>query len=576
MDIKEILFKSLDHLENPLLLIKRQNKEIIYYNAKAQPLVEEIIKQEILSKIDFEKKNVILTIEYPFTKIFLGKCYVINGEYVLFHLYEAKNSNSFHRFLFELIENLPIIVFFIKNEKIIYANRICERFLGYGREEIIGKNLLKELVWDLDKSKVWMHCERVKSGYKEEGVIFALQDKFGRVRNFLWNCFFTQDWEGEPIIVSVASDISEYLKLSQQIERIHKNQTFSEFLRGLVHDFNNILHTILSYIDKLRATPRTQMLDILQAIEKTIFSWIDINRIILDYSRETKELRFNRIDMVAFLRENLEVFQLILGENIRLYLDLGCYRNLFTYGDSAFWRYIFLNFLSNSKDAMRGEGEIFISLGTYKDYVYNKKYVVISIKDVGPGIPEDILPHIFEPFFTTKEKGSGLGLFLVNHHIRTLEGFIEVESQVGKGTIFRIYVPLFTKKLVTSGPKGISLRNKTVFLVEDEEEIRELLKDFLEEQGVKVYSFAKAEDLLERISELKEPDAILVDLNLPGMSGEELVSHLKSKCPQLKVLYLTGDILVLSEIPAEQVLIKPFKLEDVLSKLEKLFYEEGA
>uniref|UniRef100_A0A832GR75 histidine kinase n=1 Tax=Caldimicrobium thiodismutans TaxID=1653476 RepID=A0A832GR75_9BACT len=570
----EIVLKSLDYLDQLLLLLNRQTKEIVYHNLRAKVLLEEIERQGLCFRIDPEKeKNVILTIEYPVHKIFFGKCIKVDEEHLLLLFQELRKDRPFSGFLFELIEDLPILVFFIKEDKIFYINKACEKYLGYSRDELIGKSILDDIVWDLDKPKAALHCKRVKSGYREEGVIFAVKDKYGRLRNFLWKCFLTQDWEGNPIIVSIASDISEYLELSQKIERMHKTQTFSEFLRGLVHDFNNILNTVLNYIHQLRTTPLTRMEDILRSIEKTIYSWIDINRIILDYSKETKELRYKKIDMVSFLKENLEVFQLILGEKISLYVDFGYYKNLYTYGDSAFWRYIFLNLLSNAKDAMQGEGSIYISLGIYEDKVNNKKYLKIAVKDTGPGIPEEILPHIFEPFFTTKDKGSGLGLFLVNHHVKTLEGFIEVESKVGEGTTFYLYLPLFVEKPLLTIPKEEALKDRVLFLVEDEEDIRESLKEILEERGMKVYAFSRAETLLEKIASLERPHLLMVDLNLPGMDGRELVTHIEKIYPALKILYITGDIFILSEIPEEMVLFKPFKIEEVIEKVSSLLYE---
>lgn len=570
----EIVLKSLDYLDQPLLLLNRQTKEIVYHNLRAKVLLEEIEKQGLCFRIDPEKeKNVILTIEYPVHKIFFGKCIKVDEEHLLLFFQELRKDRPFSGFLFELIEDLPILIFFIKEEKIFYINKACEKYLGYSRDELIGKSMLKDIIWDLDRPKAALHCKRVKNGYKEEGVIFAIKDKHGRIRNFLWNCFLTQDWEGEPVTVAIASDISEYLELSQKIERMYKTQTFSEFLRGLVHDFNNILNTVLNYIHQLRTTPLTRMEDILRSIEKIIYSWIDINRIILDYSKETKELRYKKIDMVSFLKENLEVFQLILGEKISLYIDFGYYKNLYTYGDSAFWRYIFLNLLSNAKDAMQGEGSIYISLGLYEDKVNNKKYLKIAIKDTGPGIPEEILPYIFEPFYTTKDKGSGLGLFLVKHHVKTLEGFIEVESKVGEGTIFYLYLPLFVEKPLLSVPKEEALKDKVLLLVEDEEDIRESLKEILEERGMKVYAFSRAETLLEKIASLERPHLLMVDLNLPGMDGRELVTHIKNIYPALKILYLTGDVFILSEVPEERVLLKPFKIEEVIEKVSSLLYE---
>lgn len=568
-EIKKLLLKALDAFENPILILDSITRDIVYSNKKGKDLIEEINRQEICLKLDpYEEKNLILTVEKPFPQVFFGKCKLIDEHYLLIYFQELRRDKPFSGFLFELIEELPVMVFFIREGKIFYVNKTAETLLGYKREDLLGKSIIKDFIWELDRPKAEAHCKRVMEGIKEFGVIFALETAEGKIRNFLWNCFLTSDWEGEPVIVAIASDITDYLELSKKIESLHKTQTFSEFLRGLVHDFNNVLQTIQSYLNQLKVSPLTKMEEILSAIEKNINSWIDINRILIDYTKEVRELRQRKIDLVKFLKENIEVFQLILGENIRLQLDFGFYKSLCTYGDSAFWRYILLNLLINSKDAMEGKGDIFISLNTFEDVSNMKRYVKLCVKDTGPGIPEDILLKIFDPFFTTKEKGSGLGLFLINHHVKSLEGFIEVDSNPGQGATFCIYVPLCEDRPLLPS-KEISFKDKVIFIVEDEEEIRETLKTLLEEHNIRVYTFNSGKSLLEKWETLERPDLIIVDLNLPDIHGRELITALKDKDPTLKFLYITGDIFALSEVPEDKVLIKPFKIEELLEKIKK-------
>lgn len=566
---KELIVKALDFLETPLLVLDRTTREIVYSNKKGRDLIEEIDRQGICLKLDpLEEKSLILTLDRPFPQVFFGRCKLIDENYLLLYFQELRKDRPFSGFLFELLEELPVMVFFIKEGKIFYVNKTAEIFLGYKREELLGKSIIKDLIWELDRPKAEAHCRRVMKGIKEYGVIFALETSEGRSGNFLWNCFLTSDWEGAPVIVAIASDITEYLELSKKMESLHKTQTFSEFLRGLVHDFNNVLQTINAQLNQLKYAPLSQMEEILSAIEKSINSWIDINRILIDYTKETKELRQKKIDLVKFLKENIEVFQLILGEKIRLHIDFGFYKNLCTYGDSAFWRYILLNLLTNARDAMEGKGDIFISLKSYEDPQRGRKYVKLCVKDTGPGIPEEILPKIFDPFFTTKEKGSGLGLFIVNHHVKSLEGFIEVESAPSQGATFFIYVPLCEETTLFS-KKEISLKGKVICIVEDEEEIREALKSLLEDQGMKVYTFDSGNLLLSTWGTFETPDLLIVDLNLSDIEGRELVINLKERDPKIKFLYMTGDIFAISEIPEDKILLKPFKIDELLEKIKK-------
>lgn len=573
--MKDLLFKTLELIETPLLIYNQKSFEILYYNSKADQCIEELKKRNIFSNLNqYDEKEIIITIEEPLVRVYLGKIKKLDEENYLIYFDEIKKDKPFSGFLFDVFENLPVLVFLIKDGNIFYTNRTVEQVLGYKREEIINKNLIRDLIWDLDKPKAEIYCKRIARQGKEEGKIFALEDKFGRIKNFLWNCFLTKDWNGEPVLVSIASDISEYLELSQKIEKLHKTQTFVEFLRGLVHDFNNLLQTILDYLNKLKVAPLTKMEDLLYCIEKNIYSWIDINRILLDYTKEVKELRYKKIDLIKFLKENLEVFQFILGDKIKIYLDLGYFKNLFTYGDSAFWRYIFLNFLTNARDAIDNEGEIYISINKTEDSTNQRSYIKLTIRDTGSGIPEEIIPRIFDPFFTTKEKGSGLGLFLVNHHIKGLDGFIEVESKVGVGTTFHLYVPIVLERPINLIQKEVSLKGKKIIIVEDEEEIRYSLKEALQERGALVYTFAEGEELLKNLDKLKRPDLMLIDLNLPDIYGRDLIIKVKDKIPTVKILYLTGDIFILSEIPESKVLLKPFKIEELFQKIIYLLQNE--
>lgn len=569
--MNELILKSLEIIETPFLIYNLQKKKIIYHNSRAEKLIKELERRDIFSNLSsYMDREIIVTLDDPLIKIYLGKPKRIDEENICIYFDELKKDKPFSGFLFAIFENLPVLVFLIKDGKIFYVNKTIESTLGYQREKILYKNFLKDLVWELDKPKAELSFKRIFENKKEEGIVFALEDKFGRVKNFQWNFFLTKDWDGEQVIASIASDITEYLELSYKIEKLHKTQTFVEFLRGLVHDFNNLLQSILNYLNKLKTSSLSEMEHILYCIEKSIYAWIDINRILLDYTKEVKELRHKKIDLIEFLKENLEVFQLILGEKIKLYLDFGYYKSLVTYGDSAFWRYIFLNFLANAKDAMSGEGEIYLSVNKYKDPVNQKNYVKVSIRDTGYGIPEELISKIFEPFFTTKEKGSGLGLFLVNHHIKILGGFIEVESKLGSGTTFHLYLPLITESTFISTKKEITLEGKIVYVIEDEEDIRETIKEVLEDKGANVFSFSGGREVLEKIDELEKPDLILVDLNLPDLDGRDLIIKIKDKVPSLKILYLTGDIFVLSELPEEKVLLKPFKLEELMQKISSL------
>jgi two-component system cell cycle sensor histidine kinase/response regulator CckA len=482
-----------------------------------------------------------------------------------------KDSTSIFPYIVDL---LPVLVFLIEDGEIVYVNRACEELLGYTPSELIGKSIVQDLVPEEERPKAFLHFQRVVSGIREEGVAFSLKCKEGSTRRFFWRCLRIPDEpQGKVRIVSIALDATEFCSLAERVESLHKTANFSEFLRGLVHDFNNILNNVLMGLKKLKneLDDREKALATVKNLEYTLNSWVDLNRLLLDYSKFYKQAFKSQINLIKFLLDNLEVFQVLLGEGIRLNLDLAYLKEAVVPGDSVLWRYIFLNLLVNAKDAMGGEGEIFIRLSKEWDPQRKVQTLRIAVKDTGPGIPPDVLPHIFKPFFTTKEKGSGLGLYLVKHHITSLGGKIEVEPSPKLGTTFYIYVPLLSSVDFTyiKKPLKASLQGMVVFLFEDEEESRQGLKELLSELGAKVYAFSQFKEFVEMRPE-EAPQVLLVDYYLPDAKGDEVYGFISRLYPEVKVLFLTGDPYALADIPLEMVLLKPFKADELLAKLSSL------
>jgi PAS domain S-box-containing protein len=487
---------------------------------------------------------------------------------------DSLNSKDLTSIFPYIVDLLPILVFLIEDGEIVYVNRACEELLGYTPSELIGKSIIQDLVPEEERPKAFLHCQRVVSGIREEGVAFSLKCKEGSTRRFFWRCLRIPDEPQDKVrIVSIALDATEFCSLAERVESLHKTANFSEFLRGLVHDFNNILNNVLMGLKKLKKEldDREKASATVKNLEYTLNSWVDLNRLLLDYSKVSKQAFKSQIELSKFLLDNLEVFQVLLGEGIRLNLDLAYLKEAVVPGDSVLWRYIFLNLLVNAKDAMGGEGEIFIRLSKEWDPQRKVQTLRIAVKDTGPGIPPDILPHIFKPFFTTKEKGSGLGLYLVKHHITSLGGKIEVEPSPKLGTTFYIYVPLMNSADFTYKKKPLkaSLQGMVVFLFEDEEESRQGLKELLSELGAKVYAFSQFKEFVEMRPE-EAPQVLLIDYYLPDAKGDEVYGFISRLYPEVKVLFLTGDPYALADIPSEMILLKPFKVDELLAKLSSL------
>ncbi|AIH03405.1 ATP-binding response regulator [Thermodesulfobacterium commune] len=465
----------------------------------------------------------------------------------------------------ECARDLDLYVMILEQDKVVYLNKVAEENLGYTKEELLEKGIGGFLAYhpnfltELKKELLKKHKHKTIIKFlTREGKIITLEAFFYKVELTPQKIF----------ILMVGKDTGELTELRAKIEELEKNQRFSEFLRSLVHDFNNILQNTLKYlknieenVDKPEEVKRYKFL-----AEKTLKSWIDLNRLLIDYTKGIRDVLSSQLEMVSFLKNNLDIFQIIAGPKIQIQLSLGSLVNVFVPGEETFWRYIFLNFISNAKDAIEDEGKIEIALSLK---TLEKKYLIIEIKDTGCGIPEENLEKIFLPFFTTKKESSGLGLFLVKNHITSLGGKLEVESKVNLGTTFKIWVPALSVTLLSPLKKS-EIKKLKIILLEDEPEILASMQEILEGEGYQVWAFSNYEELEKNLDKISSPDLLITDYHMPGIKGFEVYQNLKQKFPDLKVLFLTGDLLSLAELPSFKLLLKPFTVEQLLAKIEEV------
>jgi two-component system, cell cycle sensor histidine kinase and response regulator CckA len=360
----------------------------------------------------------------------------------------------------------------------------------------------------------------------------------------------------EQVLEVIAEDVTERRVLEDQFRQAQKMEAVGRLAGGVAHDFNNLLMVISGYTEVLlenigRNNPLyAKVAAIQQAAERAT----TLTRQLLAFSRK-QLLELKVVDLNTVVRDMERLLRPLIGENIELHTrlanDLGRTR-----ADAGQIEQVIMNLVVNSKDAMPNGGKITIQssnvhlgddLRRLYNYIQPGPYVMLSIADTGHGMDRETQSRIFEPFFTTKEKGkgTGLGLSTVYGIIKQSGGYVFAQSEVGRGTTFRIYLPRVEESAEPCGlvntSQAVSGGSETVLLVEDEESVRQLVGETLQAKGYRVLEAENGEAAL-RIANAHQGsiDMLITDVVMPGMSGRELSKKLYEARPTTKVLYLSG------------------------------------
>jgi PAS domain S-box-containing protein len=383
---------------------------------------------------------------------------------------------------------------------------------------------------------------------------------------------------GQPqLTLSLFRDITAQRRLEEQFRQAQKMEAIGQLAGGVAHDFNNILTVIQGHASllagaKLGQSEEKSANQIVQAAARAA----GLTRQLLTFSRR-QLIQPKKLDMNKIVGNMTNMLGRLLGEDITLQLNY-CQAAPTVEADAGMMEQVLLNLAVNARDAMPKGGQLAIRL-TVIDvddaYVAQQPdarkgtFVCISVTDTGTGISHENLPRIFEPFFTTKAigKGTGLGLATVYGIVKQHQGWIELESCVGKGTTFRIFIPWTSSdKVGNEKPTtAITVRGgeEGVLLVEDEKPVRELVARVLERYGYKTFQAENGSNALEVWQQHKnEIKLVLTDLVMPNnMNGRELAEKLWAQSPGLKVVFTSGY--------SADIVGKDFKLEPELNFLQK-------
>ena len=385
-------------------------------------------------------------------------------------------------------------------------------------------------------------------------------------------------------------------KSEEELRHSQKMEAVGRLAGGVAHDFNNLLTAIIGYAELIatRASSNSLAKQNAELIRKAGEQAAALTRQLLAFSRK-QILQPKVIDLNALVVEMEKLLRRVIGERFDLQSHPNA-ENGRVKADPSQLEQVVLNLGVNARDAMPRGGRLIIR--TENVHLDRKTapqiaasltpgdYVMLSVSDNGAGMDEDTKSHIFEPFFTTKGpgKGTGLGLATVYGIVRQTGGGISVESELGKGSTFRIYLPQETAPVDHNRPLPTPLEKsanfETVLVVEDEEIVRELVCEVLEDQG---YNVLCAEDGIEAMSVASHFDGkihlLVTDVIMPHMNGHELAGKLSALRPEMKVLYVSGysdndigDHGLLD--PRFELLQKPFTPQTLARKIRDVIRED--
>jgi len=441
--------------------------------------------------------------------------------------------------------------------EIIFVNPAFTRMTGYTAVEVIGKSPRFMQGPRTDKAVLSRLRKNLEHGetfageainYRKDGTEFDLE----------WQIAPLRDASSKVThFVATQHDITARKKLEEQFRQSQKMEAIGQLAGGVAHDFNNILSTVqmqadlMKYDGGLSAIQSESLEEIVASVQRATA----LTRQLLLFSRR-EVFQPRDLDLNETIATTTKMLKRMLGETIEMQLKLAA-QPLFLHADAGMLDQVLMNLCVNARDAMPGGGQLVIeTAGVEIDelavsqcvHARPGSFVRLSVSDNGGGIAPEILPQIFEPFFTTKDvgKGTGLGLATVFGIVEQHQGWINVYSEVGQGTTFRIYLPRLTGKVVIkSAPTALTaLRggNETILLVEDDPALRVAVRKALSQLGYRIIEAPTGIKALEVWQENRdEISLLLTDLVMPdGMSGKDLAQRLLRENPKLKVIYMSG------------------------------------
>lgn len=481
-----------------------------------------------------------------------------------------------------------------KNAIIGTANLAAQRIFGYSAEELTGKNaniLMLErdgsrhdgfIANDLpnDQIKIRGINAREVAGRHKDGTAFSLELAISEM-----------SLNGEQTYVAVVRDITERKEAERTLQQAQKMEAVGQLTGGIAHDFNNLLTIILgnaeTLTEALAERPELKRLAEMSGIAAQ--RGADLTRSLLAFSRK-QVLEPKVTDVNQLVSRMEELLRRTLGEHVEI--------NLVTHGglwhttvDPAQLEAAILNLAVNARDAMPMGGKLTIETKNAEldhDYARHNEgatpgpYVMVAVADTGTGMTPEVMARAFDPFFTTKEvgKGTGLGLSMVYGFAKQSHGHIKIYSEVGHGTIIKLYLPRSVEADKPSIASGALTEarggGETILMVEDDDMVRAHVEDQIKSLGYRVMSARNGLEAMDILCQDQPIDLLFTDVVMPGgVNGPQLAVKARGLRPTIRVLYTSGyteNAVVHQEKlgPTFELLAKPYQRHDLAAKLRKI------
>ncbi|HEV2022703.1 MAG TPA: PAS domain S-box protein, partial [Terriglobales bacterium] len=401
---------------------------------------------------------------------------------------------------------------------------------------------------------------------------------------------------GDEGLEIFAENLSEQRALEHQFRQSQKMEAIGRLAGGIAHDFNNLLMVISGYTELVQDElgPAHPLQRNLEGVRKAAQRATSLTQQLLAFSRK-QVLAPKVLELNAVVSDLGRMLPRLVGEDVALVI-VPCPERIRAKADPSQLEQVIMNLAVNARDAMPAGGRLTIETAVVEfDHEYARlhppaapgRYAMLAVTDTGAGMDAETQSHIFEPFFTTKEKGkgTGLGLSTVYGIVKQSGGYVWVYSELGRGTTFKVYLPLADAAQATHQPEAVLAADpqgmETVLLVEDEQGVRRVAREFLEIRGYSLLEAANGEEALQIAHSHPGPvHLLLTDVVMPGMNGHELWQRLSWR-PEMKVLYMSGypeNAIVQNGTLEEGVMYlqKPFTLNALTHKVREVLNRSTA